>query len=107
MENYYLSKSSNHFSHLLNPSSTLLVQIPETSSNGLPPEIILKIFDPRYATMSASHMEFILVLWTLEAETAAAQYRQEIAEEKRSDDLTTDIYRDGKDKPYLWEEYFY
>ena len=47
-------------------------------------------------------------LWTLEAETAAAQYRQEIAEGKRSDDLTTDIlYRDGKDKPYLWEEYFY
>ena len=47
-------------------------------------------------------------LWTLEAETAAAQHRQEIAEGKRSDDLTTDIpYRDGKDKPYLWEEYFY
>ena len=47
-------------------------------------------------------------LWTLEAETAAAQHRQEIAEGKRSDDLTTDIpYRDGKDKPYLWEGYFY
>ena len=45
--------------------------------------------------------------WTLEAETAAAQHRQEIAEGKRSDDLTMDIlYRDGKDKPYLWE-YFY
>ena len=85
---------------------------PETPSNGLPPEIILKIFDPRYVderTPPSSKHGLRPRLWTLEAETAAAQYhRQEIAEGKRPDDLTVHVvYRDGEAKPYLWEEHFY
>jgi len=81
-----------------------------TGSNGLPPEIILKIFDPRYVDERIPSSKFGLRprLWTLEAETAAAQYRQEIAEGKRPDDLTVHVvYRDGEAKPYLWEEHFY
>jgi len=83
---------------------------PETPSNGLPPEIILKIFDPRYVDERNPSSKHGLHprLWTLEAETAAAQYRQEIAEGKRPDDLTVHVlYRDGKAKPYLWEEHCY
>jgi len=83
---------------------------PESPSNGLPAEIILKIFDPRYVderTPSSKH-GLHPRLWTLEAETAAAEYRQEIAEGKRPDDLTVHVlYRDGEAKPYLWEEHFY
>jgi serine/threonine protein kinase len=80
---------------------------PESPSNGLPPEIILKIFDPRYVD-ERNPPSSKPRLWTLEAETAAAQYRQEIAEGKRPDDFTIPIvYRDGEAKPYLWEEHFY
>jgi len=85
-------------------------ETPTGSNNGLPPEIILKIFDPRYADerhASSTH-DLRPRLWTLEAETAAVQYRQEIAEGKRPDDLTVHVlYRDGEAKPYLWEEHFY
>ena len=52
---------------------------PETSSNGLPPEIILKVFDPRYDDECFPHGMYP-PLWTLEAETAAAQHRHEIRE---------------------------
>ena len=76
---------------------------PETPSNGLPPEIILKIFDPCYVDERNPSSKHGLHprLWILEAETAAAQYRQEIAEGKRPDDLMVHVlYRDGKAKPY-------
>jgi len=82
---------------------------PETPSNGLPPEIVLKVFDPRYVDERITSTSVLPPrLWTLEAETAAANYRQEIAEGKRPDDFTLDlVYEDGEAKPYLWEEYFY
>ena len=86
-------------------------ETPTGSNNGLPPEIILKIFDPRYADERHASSTHGLRphLWTLEAETAAVQYRQEIAEgTNRADDLTVHVlYRDGEAKPYLWEEHFY
>ena len=99
--------------------SLVYIARPETSSdsNGfLPPEIILKIFDPRYDIGRIQPLSRLDSdqpdLWTLKAETEAAQYRQEIAEGKRTDVLTTDpycVYRKGKDKPapYLLEEKYY
>jgi serine/threonine protein kinase len=86
---------------------------PETSTNNFPPKIILKIYDPRYLDKRIPSIKSSMYFrWTLEAETAAAQYRQEIAEGKCSpvddSDPTMDIlYREGKAKPYLWEDYFY
>jgi serine/threonine protein kinase len=84
---------------------------PETTtwSNGLPHEIILKVFDPRYDDGRIPPQSGKLPrLWTLEAETAAALYRQEIAEGKRPDVITVHPpYTDGDAMPYLWEEYFY
>ena len=95
--------------------SLVYIARPETSSsNGFPPEIILKIFDPRYDIGRIQPLSKLdhPHLWTLKAETEAAQYRQEIAEGKRTDVLTTDpycVYRKGKDKPapFLLEEKYH
>ena len=82
----------------------------EPARDGLPSELILKVFDPRYLDDRIPPPESNLPsrLWTLEAETEAAHYRQEIGEGKRPDDFTVDLlYGDEEAEPYLWEEHFY
>ena len=83
---------------------------PEPVGNDLPSELILKVFDPRYLDDRIPPPKSNLPsrLWTLEAETEAAHYRQEIAEGKRPDDFTVDLlYGDEEAELYLWEEHFY
>ena len=90
-------------------SQVFLVRL-EPARGNLPSELILKVFDPRYLDDRVSPPESNLPsrLWTLEAETNAAHYRQEIAEGKRPDDFTVDLlYDDEEAEPYLWEEHFY
>jgi serine/threonine protein kinase len=90
-------------------SQVFLVR-PEPPGCGLPSELILKVFDPRYLDDRIPPPKSGLPsrLWTLEAETAAADYRQEIAEGKRPDDFSVDLlYGDEEAEPYLWEEHFY
>ena len=83
---------------------------PESAGRGLPSELILKVFDPRYLDdrIPPPNSGLPSRLWTLEAETTAADYRQEIAEGKRSDDFTVGLlYGDEEAEPYLWEDHFY
>jgi len=90
-------------------SQVFLVR-PEPARCGLRSELILKVFDPRYLDDRIPPPKSGLPsrLWTLEAETAAADYRQETAEGKRPDDFTVDLlYGDEEAEPYLWEEHFY
>ena len=90
-------------------SQVFLVR-PEPPGCGLPSELILKLFDPRYLDDRIPPPKSGLPsrLWTLEAETAAADYRQEIAEGKRPDDFSVNLlYEDEEAEPYLWEEHFF
>ena len=90
-------------------SQVFLVR-PEPAGSGPPSELILKVFDPRYLDDRIPPPKSHLPprLWTLEAETEAEYYRQEIAEGKHPDDFTVDLlYGDEEAEPYLWEEHFY
>ena len=73
-------------------------------SNGLPSELILKVYDPCYLDDRIPPPKSNLPsrLWTLKAETEAAHYRQEIAEGKRPDDFTVNLlYGDEEAEPYI------
>ncbi|KIM36041.1 hypothetical protein M413DRAFT_49101, partial [Hebeloma cylindrosporum] len=99
------------------PFTKCLVYVvrPESSSvsDSLPPEVILKIYDPRYIDERIQSKKYgssrvRTHVWTLEAEMEAVRYRQEIAEGKRPDDFTVHLlYKDGDAHPFLWEEDFY
>ena len=90
--------------------SQVFLVCPEPARNGLPSDLILKVYDPRYLDDRIPPPKSNLPsrLWTLKAETEAAHYRQEIAEGKRPDDFTVNLlYGDEEAEPYLWEEHFY
>ena len=90
-------------------SQVFLVR-PEPARSGIPSKLILKVYDPRYLEDRIPPPKSNLPsrLWTLEAETEAAKYRQEITEGKRPDNFTVDLlYGDERAEPYLWEEHFY
>jgi len=83
---------------------------PEPARIGLPSELIIKVYDPRYLDERIPQPKSDLPsqLWTLEAETKAAHYRQDIAEGKRPDDFTKDLLNEDEEaEPYIWEEHFY
>ena len=90
-------------------SQVFLVR-PEPARKGLPSELILKVYDPRYLDdrIPPPKSKLPSRLWTLKAETEAAHYRQEIEEGKRPDDFTVNLlYGDEEAESYLWEEHFY
>jgi hypothetical protein len=82
----------------------------EPPRNGLPSELILKVYDPRFLDDRIPPLTSNLPsqLWTLMSVTESAHYRREIAEGKRPDDFTMSLlYGDKEAEPYLWEEHFY
>ncbi|KIM37669.1 hypothetical protein M413DRAFT_77002 [Hebeloma cylindrosporum] len=96
-------------------SQVFLVR-PEPASRGLPLELVLKIFDPRYLDNRALPKVLkpgsrLRHPWTLEGEIEAARYRQEVAEGERPehDEFLEDRLEepDQEAEPYLWEEHYY
>ncbi|KIK04405.1 hypothetical protein K443DRAFT_675998 [Laccaria amethystina LaAM-08-1] len=83
---------------------------PSEPIHNLPSQIILKIFDPQTVDDRFPPPKSTLPAhpWTLDAESAAAQYREDVAQGKRPDDFTVDLlYEEEEAEPYLWEERFY
>jgi serine/threonine protein kinase len=78
--------------------------------NGLPSEIILKVYDPRYLDdrIPPPTTHLIPRVWTLEAEILAARHRQEIVDGKLTDEFTVDLlYGEEEAEPHFWEEHFF
>ncbi|EDR05101.1 uncharacterized protein LACBIDRAFT_330225 [Laccaria bicolor S238N-H82] len=91
-------------------SQVYLVSPSEPSTHNLPSQIILKIFDPQTVDDRFPPLQTTLSAhpWTLDAEAAAVQYREDVAKGKRPDDFTMDLlYGEEEAEAYLWEEHFY
>ena len=90
-------------------SQVYLVSPSEPKVHNLPSQLILKIFDPQTVDDRFPPPQTTLPAhpWSLDAETAAAQYREEVALGKRPDDFTDLLYEKEEAEPYLLEEHFY
>ena len=82
---------------------------PSEPIHNLPSQIILKIFDPQTIDDRFPPPQTTLPAhpWIFDAEAAAAQYREDVAQGKRPDDFTVDLLYEEEAEPYLWEEHFY
>jgi serine/threonine protein kinase len=82
----------------------------EADKGRLPPEVILKIYDPRYLDdrlPPTPKSKRPIRYWSLEAETQAAERRKRVESSSAPDDFDEDLLYEDVVEPWLYEEHFY
>ncbi|KAJ2929858.1 hypothetical protein H1R20_g7232, partial [Candolleomyces eurysporus] len=82
----------------------------EAEKRRLPPEVILKIYDPRYLDdrlPPTPKSERPIRFWSLDAETQAAERRKQVESGSVPDDFNEDMLYEDVVEPWVYEEHFY
>ncbi|KAJ2916258.1 hypothetical protein MD484_g4149, partial [Candolleomyces efflorescens] len=82
----------------------------EVEQRKLAPEVILKIYDPRYLDdrlPPTPKSKRPIRYWSLEAETQAAERRKQVESGSAPDEFDEDLLYEDVVEPWLYEEHFY